>query len=133
MGKRRNWFSIYRCIILGDTEALFGICQASVACQSNRKNIKIIIKNTVTTQTSPTFLQNNLYLDIFSIKSLPQSVLHIKNERPQTSSMLFLSKYPSLSAHLAPVIQAIRNKAKVYQPKNKQKVSTIKNLSLIHI
>ena len=120
-------------IILGDTEELFGICQASVACQSSNRNIKIMIKNTVTTHTSPTLLQNGLFLDIFSIKSLPQSVLHIKNERPQTNSILFLSRWPSLSAHLAAVIQAIRNKAKVYQPKKKQKVRTIKNWLCLRI
>ena len=40
---------------------------------------------------------------------------------------LYFSKYPSLSAHLAPVTQAIRNKAKVYHPRKKQKASTNKN------
>ena len=114
-------------IILGETDELFGICQASVACHNKRRNIRIIIRKTVTTHTSPTRCQKTVFCDTLSMKSLPQSVLHIKKDLPQTSSILYFSKYPSLSAHLAPVIQAIRNKAKVYQPKNKQKVSTIKN------
>ena len=89
--------------------------------------MRIIITKTVTTHTSPTLLQKRLYWEILSMKSLPQSVLHIRKERPQTRSILYFSKYPSLSAHLTLVTQAIRNKTKVYHPKNKQKVRIIRN------
>ena len=108
---------------------VLGICQAKVACQSSNENIRTIMTKTVITQTSPTLLQNGLFWEIFSMKPLPQSVLHIRKERPHTRSISYFCKYPSFSAHLTPVTQAISNKAKVYQPKYKQ--NSMKNMKRI--
>ena len=107
-------------IILGETAEVLGICQARVACQASNRNIRIMMKKTVTTQTSPTLLQNRLYCASHSMKSFPAFVLHMMKERPHTRSRLYFSKWPSCSAHLTPGTQISKVIANCVYPENNQ-------------